>query len=750
MKSSLREQIMKYRWLALILATFVTLATVYNVTTPLFEAPDEGDHYRYVKHLADGHGLPMLEAGGNWVGHESWQPPLYYILGALATFWIDTDNAGQLEWVNPHWDGGGGGMNVVYHTSAESFPYRRAALAMHIVRFLSTLMGAVTVAATGLIALELFPGQKWIAIGAAAISAFIPQFLFISGVINNDNLVIALSSLVLLVLLRLLKRNAQMRDFIILGLLLGLAFLAKVSALALLPLTLVVLALLAYHQRSWRVLLSYGTSTIAVAFIVSGWWYLRNWVLYDHPLAWQTMLEMSAPLLRTQQRSLMEALSYAQWLRKSFWAVFGYGILIDSFLYKILDFISCIGLVGWMILAIRQLKRRSLDRSTALGLSIILLWAIIVFASLVRWMQILEVSNQGRLLFPAVSSISILLFVGLAQIAPTRHTWLPAGVVGVGLFLLAAICPFRFIIPAYAHPPASGSMVMDSIGNPVHINFDGKIELVGYELSPRALKPGESVSLAFYWKALAKMDRSYTLFIHLLGRDGQVMGRLDTIPYGGRYSTLLWEPGEVFRDEYEVTISQEAAPSRGTVIVGFYPWGEPGSRLLAYSAEGQPVGDHFGLVPIKIAPAKPRYYTPQYSLRVDFAGRIALMGYDLPRETIEAGETLHLTLYLQGQAEMDEDYTVFTHLLNEENQIVAQRDSQPQNGNYPTSIWDIEEVVKDEYEMVLDPDTPSGRYRLGVGLYLLATGERLPAFVGGKRSPEDRVLLREVQVENER
>ena len=746
MKSSLREQIMEHRWLALILAAFVTLATVYNVTTPLFEAPDEGDHYRYVKHLADGHGLPILEPGGNWVGHESWQPPLYYTLGALTTFWINTDNARELEWVNTHRDGGGGGMNVVYHTAAESFPYRRAALAMYIVRFLSTLMGTVTVAATGLIALELFPDQKWIAIGAAAINAFNPQFLFISGVINNDNLVTALSSLVLLMLLRLLRRGMQKRGFMILGLLLGLAFLAKVSALALLPLTLIVLALLAYRQRSLRVFLSYGMSIIAVAFIVSGWWYLRNWVLYDHPLAWQTMMEMSATLLRSQQRSLMEALSYAQWLRKSFWAAFGYGILMDPPVYEILDFISCIGLVGWAILAVRQWKRRSFDRSTALGLSVLLLWVMMVFASLVRWMQILEASNQGRLLFPAISSVSILLFVGLAQLAPPRYTWFPASVTTVSLFLLAVVCPFRFIIPAYDHPPALGSVDVDSIDSPVHINFDGKIELVGYELSPGALKAGESVSPVFYWKALARMDRSYALFIHLLGRGGQVVGRLDTIPYGGRYSTLLWEPGEVFRDGYEVAISQDAVPSLGTVIVGFYPWGEPSSRLPAYSVEGQPTGDHFGLVPIKIAPAKPLSYTPQYSLQVSFAGRIALIGYDLPRETIKAGETLRLTLYFQGQEEVDEDYTVLVHLLDEESQIVAQRDSQPQSGNYPTSVWDVGEMVKDDYELQVRPDTPPGRYHLEVGLYLLATGHRLPAFDGGKRLPEDRILLRGVQV----
>jgi hypothetical protein len=38
--------------LFVVLATFITLGTVYNVALPLFEAPDEMDHFRYVNWLA--------------------------------------------------------------------------------------------------------------------------------------------------------------------------------------------------------------------------------------------------------------------------------------------------------------------------------------------------------------------------------------------------------------------------------------------------------------------------------------------------------------------------------------------------------------------------------------------------------------------------------------------------------------------------------------------------------------------------
>ena len=87
--------LIKRHWgISLILALFVALGVIYSVVTPIFEASDELWHYPFVKHLADGNGLPVQDANADqpW-RQEGSQPPLYYALSALATFWIDTDDA---------------------------------------------------------------------------------------------------------------------------------------------------------------------------------------------------------------------------------------------------------------------------------------------------------------------------------------------------------------------------------------------------------------------------------------------------------------------------------------------------------------------------------------------------------------------------------------------------------------------------------------------------------------------------------
>jgi len=74
--------------LALILAGFLVLATVYSLVTPLFEASDELWHYPMVKYLADHNfSLPVQDPATETAWRqEGGQPPLYYMIGPLATF----------------------------------------------------------------------------------------------------------------------------------------------------------------------------------------------------------------------------------------------------------------------------------------------------------------------------------------------------------------------------------------------------------------------------------------------------------------------------------------------------------------------------------------------------------------------------------------------------------------------------------------------------------------------------------------
>jgi hypothetical protein len=126
---------------------------------------------------------------------------------------------------------------------------------------------------------------------------------------------------------------------------------------------------------------------------------------------------------------------------------------------------------------------------------------------------------------------------------------------------------------------------------------------------------------------------------------------------------------------------------------------------------------------------------------------VALVGYDVD-DTVKAGEVLRPRLYWQARAKMDEDYTVFVHLLDGEGNIRAQQDCQPQRGDYPTSQWRRGEVVWDAHELYIPPDLAAGNYQLVAGMYLLETMERLPVLdARGERWPHDMIPLGEVRVQ---
>jgi hypothetical protein len=101
--------------------------------------------------------------------------------------------------------------------------------------------------------------------------------------------------------------------------------------------------------------------------------------------------------------------------------------------------------------------------------------------------------------------------------------------------------------------------------------------------------------------------------------------------------------------------------------------------------------------------------------------------------------TLTLTLTWQAVQPVADDYTVFVHLLTEENGKVVQRDTRPCDGECPTNTWQPGEIIADRYQLDLPPGTPTGPYQLAVGLYRLDTGER--ATVVGR---DDRTVFLDV------
>ena len=776
--NKLAEIVAHHKAIAAILAAFVLLSTTYSVVTPIFEAPDELQHYFFVQHLADGEGLPVITGPVPDIQAEVHQPPLYYALGALATFWIDTGPLTDSVWRNPHAQIGvptaSGNVNMVVHSAEESFPYRGVTLAVHLVRLLSVLMGAATVLATYCIARQIMPqrphpgppptlgeGAKALAIGAAVVNAFNPQFAFISGTINNDNLMIVLFALAALLMVVLAKREVSRGRLILLGLVIGLASLTKLTGLMLLPLAAVVLGVVAIRRRRlirWFVVFVEWMAIVSiVTLIVGGWWYARNWRLYGDPLGMKIM-----PILfrtRVYRPSLLELLAEFKGLRMSFWALFGwFNILAEPWLYLVFDGLALVGAAGLLLLVFKQLRETDLRPHSNMEetlswpwLLFLLFWIAVVLAGLVRWTQMTRAS-QGRLMYPAISAISILLFTGLAQWVSQRAATSLAGVLGVIMLAIAVISPFRYIAPAYAKPPLLSETEMENIPNPVAVTFDDQMKLLGYEVGRETIRPGENLDVTLYWQALAPMERNYSVFVHLLDENDLVLASQDTFPGQGTYPTRLWRAWDAIADVYTIVVPPTAfTPSSAQLEVGLYEF-DSGKRLTVYGLMGEPLGDNVRFHRVEVLPQEGSDPSTGSGrsvpnpVRINFGNQIALIGYALEGRAVGPGEEIHLTLHWEALAEMEKDYTVFTHVIGERHRIWAQVDSQPQGGAAPTSIWSRGQVLVDEYHLLVELDTPPGVYDIEVGLYLAATGERLGLLDEAGHWMDSRVLLTKVRV----
>ena len=122
-----------------------------------------------------------------------------------------------------------------------------------------------------------------------------------------------------------------------------------------------------------------------------------------------------------------------------------------------------------------------------------------------------------------------------------------------------------------------------------------------------------------------------------------------------------------------------------------------------------------------------------------FDKKIKLAGYDLQRDIPARG--VRLTLYWRSLALMDTSYTVFVHLLDGKNTVLASADALPGGGEFPTTGWLEGEFITDVHSFTLPPDLPDAGYPIEIGLYDAATGARLKTTTG-----QDRVIPASINI----
>ncbi len=101
-------------------------------------------------------------------------------------------------------------------------------------------------------------------------------------------------------------------------------------------------------------------------------------------------------------------------------------------------------------------------------------------------------------------------------------------------------------------------------------NLANRIELLGYDLPSSQISPGQTLPLTLYWRALAPMDTSYTVFNHLVGSGSNLAGQWDGVPSQGMLPTTEWVQGEIIEDVYHIPVREDALPGIYHLFVGMY------------------------------------------------------------------------------------------------------------------------------------------------------------------------------------
>lgn len=140
--------------------------------------------------------------------------------------------------------------------------------------------------------------------------------------------------------------------------------------------------------------------------------------------------------------------------------------------------------------------------------------------------------------------------------------------------------------------------------------------------------------------------------------------------------------------------------------------------------------------------------TPQPPIQFDKT--ISLVDFELANPKVKRGDPLVLLLYWQSAAKVDKNYTVFIHLVDAQGQTVAGVDSQPRQGQSPTSTWRPNTLVPDGMIVPVDDTVPPGDYRVELGLYDAETMQRLSIFNVTGQPVSDKIVIAPITVEDQR
>jgi hypothetical protein len=420
-------------WLILIFALYFLLAVGYSLLMPIWEAPDEPAHYHLAWHLATYDEYPSQE-----INYESHQPRPYYYFGS----WVIR----ALDRLDPE-------LTRFRHPREYPFTIRKPERrfdwtdenyhflwGVYILRWINIVFGGIALGLNWKTFRQMAPSS--LALSALAFVALMPQYLHITSSVNNDVPGTLAGALLFYLVIRFLREPAFEAGLFLLVLAILLPFVTKLTVL---PVTAAVMLILAwkwvfgFSKKRWLLYSAFGILLGAGIFYL---WFPETVQAAWKEIEWRLFSLRKNALTEKYIRSVTSQILWTYW-GKVGWLAVGLPLWV-------IQLLTGLGLTG-MILQIVDLIR---SRTRGLALSLWLAaWAIAIFTLLAVFRNGLTTfATQGRLLFPAIGALSVLMVAGWHHIlSPRLQPYLPLSVVLLFLFCNLHLW-FTGVIPIYYQP----------------------------------------------------------------------------------------------------------------------------------------------------------------------------------------------------------------------------------------------------------------------------------------------------------
>ncbi len=721
-----------YRGLCIILLAYLSLGLAYGVILPPFENLDEPEHFEVIHYVAETGRLPVHGApdmGNYYIHQEASQPPLYYLLsaGLVRLLSLHADGAPTFWQFNPRVACGLEAPHLYDNRAVlrhapyrEAFPWRGALLTLHVLRLFSTCLQAITVIGTFALARQLFPRRPAISLLGAAFVAFNPQFLLVASGVNNDNLVTPFATLILWLAARAWQeRHLSWRRVLLLGVLCGAAGLSKLSGWLTLAPCAILFLVLWLRRTAPRPLLTLRALLIpCIALALGSWWFWRNWQLYGDPTALRPMLAVVGSRgWSTPWKGLLEA----GLMFRSFWGQLPCAFYPPAFylFYGLLAGLSAAGLLwGWR--CFRLMERYALGALAG--------WFVVITLSWLRW-NMLTPAPGGRLLFPALPAVALVMATGLTRL------WMPRRVAQGAMIALAlsAWWTGSHILPAFFAPPRRVAVAQPT--HPLDAIFADTIRLHGYDLTVD--DRGQRMQMTLYWQVAAPPAEDYLLALQLVSPipgDTTQRWTYDSWPGRGNYPTRAWQTGAIIADRYQFDLPASAFGTQAWDLYLALYQEESGARLPV-SLDGTPAGTHLTLTRLRLPGV-----TPDCPAEAQLPGVLRLGEAVRLTHAAVAPEAdgARVTLCWEAERALPADYTVFVHLVGADGALKTTGDGPPTEGAFPTSFWQSGDYILDQHWL---PQPVAPGDSVVVGLYHPLDGVRLPALRDGLPVPNDALVI---------